>query len=87
METIVIYKADFSMNGNSLIGEFDLVETGAEGKVNRGAGMKLIMTARLTYQEEGLDGCSVLKRIGPVHLFVSIFPILCSFRCFLFHLL
>lgn len=44
--------------------------------------MKLIMTARLTYQEECLDGYSVFKRTGPVHFFVSTFPILCSFAVF-----
>lgn len=70
------------MNRNSLIRDFDLVETSAGRKVNKGVGMKLIMTARPTYQEEGLDGYSFFKRIGPVHFFVSTFPILCSFDVF-----
>lgn len=70
------------MNGNSLIGDLDLAETGAGGKKKRRVSMKPIMAARLTYQEEGLDGFSVFKRIGPVHFFVSTFPILCSFEVF-----
>lgn len=40
------------------------------------------MAAPLAYQEDGLDGYSDFKRIGPVHFFVSTFPILCSFDVF-----
>ncbi len=49
---IVITRVVCSMNGNSLIGDFDLAGTGAGGKEKRRVSMKSTMAARLTYQEE-----------------------------------